>query len=64
MPEKPHNGDVGGASITPTSGLPSRLTDDAADGESAFAKTVRLRDRVRKMNAELDERAKSLPSGF
>ena len=65
MPEKPHNGDVG-EPVAPTgSGLQSSGRGGAPPGEeTAFARNVRLRARVREMIDELDERAKSLPSGF
>jgi hypothetical protein len=63
MPEKPHNGDV-----APVSGsVPATLgaiPNPAPAEESAVERRTRLRARVRRMNAELDERAKSLPSGF
>jgi len=62
MPEKPRNGDV-----APSGSVQGALGSVPADGqteETLVERRARLRARVRIMNDELDERAKTLPSGF
>lgn len=63
MPEKPRNGDVAPASGS----LPTTVgavPNPAPAEETVVERRARLRARVRIMNDALDERAKSLPSGF